>query len=208
MRRTIIVLCFAASLLAAQVASGQEAAKTAPAIPERSGYLTDQAQLLKTDRAKQLVGVLQQVNQQIGAEIYILLVHSTKPLKIVPYTHQVAKAWGLNFDSQDKWLLILVAADDGGINIADSQATRAVLPDKELGLIIEKQLKPAFNAGNFAAGLAAGVKTIYQRLAFTPTVKEEPIPQTPKRAIHTELLLLGLIGLLAVVLYFLVVRSR
>ena len=146
MRRTLIVLCFAVGLLAAQVALGQEAAKTAPAIPERSGYLTDQAQAIKADQAKQLEALLQQVKQQIGAEIYILLVHSTAPEKIVPYTHRVTKAWGLKLDSQDKWLLIVVAVDDGGINIADSQGTRTILPDQDLGLIMEKRIKPAFNA--------------------------------------------------------------
>lgn len=211
MRKTMILLLLTIGLLGIQSALAQESSTPAqpPAIPERSGYLNDQAGVLKPNEVQQLEASLGQVQQQIGTAIYILTVNSTRPTDIVSYTHQVADAWGLNPDSTtDRWVFILVAVKDGTINIADSQAVSTILPDAALRLILEQKMKPAFDAGKFALGLAAGVQEIVHQLVLAvPKGYGTSSAGDPERY-RAELLLLALVGVLAVAFYFLVIRRH
>lgn len=199
----MILLFLATGLLYTQTALAQ--GTPAPAIPERAGYLTDQTGLLKPSEVQRLEASLQQVQRQTGAAIYILLVGSAQPTDIVVYTHQVADAWGLKVDaSKDKWVFIVVAVKDGGINIADSQAIRTTLLDAELRLILDQQMKPAFEAGKLADGLMAGVEAMAQHMS--KAAPETPQAPSAQGALYSELLLFALVAVLAVGLYFLVVR--
>jgi uncharacterized protein len=205
----MILLLLTVGLFCLQSALAQESSTPAPPIPKRSGQLNDQAKVLNLSEAQVLEAYLQQIRQQTGVEIYILTVIATKPTDIVTYSHQVADAWGLKADAPtDKWIFIVVAVNDGGINIADSPAVRAIMPDTELDLIMERQMKPAFNAGRFARGLGTAVQQINQQLVLA-VPKDLGTSNSNEAARRSELLLFALVGVLVVGLYyFFVIRHH
>src|SRR5690625_2575305 len=112
------VLLFAVALLfggypaqAAQVAQTAQAAQNDRlSVPELSDWVVDEAQLLSASQQKALAEMLQQFQEQKGAQIFILTVPTLEGEDIESFTLRVFEAWGGGRQSIDDGVLIVVAA--------------------------------------------------------------------------------------------------
>lgn len=154
------------------------------AIPPLTARVTDLAGLLSAAERQRLEDKLARFEQEKGSQIAILIVPSTQPETIEQYGIRVAEAWRLGRKGVDDGVLLLVARDDRALRIEVGYGLEGVIPDAVAKRIIEEIIVPRFRAGDYAAGLDAGIAAIMGRIAGEPlpppaTAGEGPHPLLP-----------------------------
>ena len=163
-------------------------------VPKLSGQVIDQTGTLKPAEAEALTQQLAAIEQQRGAQIVVLMVDSTQPEDIATYAQRVADTWKVGRRDVGDGLVIVVAKRDRRINIQVAKALEGAVPDLLASRIIERQIKPAFKAGDFAGGLQAAVGQLDRALAGEALPAPEPTPkgrQSPARSTGIDLQSLG-----------------
>jgi uncharacterized protein len=89
--------------------------------------------------------------------VAVLIVATTQPEAIEQYAIRVAEAWKLGRAASDDGALLLVAKDDRELRIEVGYGLEGVLTDALSNRIIDEAIVPRFRAGEFAAGIDAGV---------------------------------------------------
>ena len=90
---------------------------------------------------------------------------------------------------QDNGLLIAVAVNDRKIHIATGYGLEGVLPDIIASRIIRNQITPAFQQGQYAQGLQAGMNEIERILNLDPEIAKQAADELKERqaqAIHEQ----------------------
>jgi uncharacterized protein len=92
-----------------------------------------------------------------GAQVAVLIVATTQPEEIEQYGIRVAAAWRLGREKSDDGALLLVAKDDRALRIEVGYGLEGALTDALSNRIIDETIIPHLRAGEFAAGIDAGV---------------------------------------------------
>ncbi len=156
---------------------GSASAALAP-IPRLTARVTDQTGTLTPDQKQALELRLQQVESTKGSQVAVLIVPTTEPEAIEQYSIRVVEAWKLGRKKVDDGVLLIVAKNDRTLRIEVGYGLEGALPDAIAKRIIEETIVPQFRAGDFAAGISAGVEQIIR------VIDGEPLPPPPAR--HTS----------------------
>ncbi|HYC54943.1 MAG TPA: TPM domain-containing protein [Candidatus Binatia bacterium] len=205
---TVAVLAAPAQhALAARVTDGEPPppAESAPAtsagIPALRGPVMDEANILDAATEASLQRLSMDVKARTGAEIAVLTVKTTRPLDEFSYGLKVVETWKLGSAERDDGLLLLVAVEDRKTRFFSGYGLEGVLPDGRLGGVLDTAVVPGFRAGNYAAGITAGMREI-ARILLTEydhgTVKK-PVAQPASRRQGGWASLLPLLILFAIV---------
>jgi len=138
------------------------------AIPPLTARVTDLAGLLSVAQRQALEDKLARFEQEKGSQIAILIVPSTQPETIEQYGIRVAEAWRLGRKGVDDGVLLLVARDDRTLRIEVGYGLEGVIPDAVAKRIIEEAIVPRFRAGDYVAGLDAGIATLMGLISGAP----------------------------------------
>ena len=79
---------------------------------------------------------------------------------IEDYTVRVARAWKVGQQKQNNGAVLFVFVQDHKMYVQVGYGLEGVLPDAICKRIIDEQIAPHFKAGDFDAGLVAGVQSI------------------------------------------------
>lgn len=167
-------------------------------VPPLSGHVIDQSQTLSPDQQQALERKLTAFEQARGTQMVVLLVASTQPEDIAAYAQRVGDTWKIGRREVGDGLLIVVAKQDRRIRIEVAKALEGAVPDLAASQIIERAIKPAFKAGDYAGGLNQGVDQLIARIQG----ENLPLPNAqPATSRHhndgfqfNDLLVFGLIG--------------
>jgi len=140
-------------------------------VPPLSGRVIDQTGTLDASQRAALDGKLAAFEQAQGTQMVVLMVPSTQPEDIAAYAFRVADQWKIGRREVGDGLLIVVAKNDRRIRIEVAKALEGAVPDLAARLIIDRQIGPAFRAGDYAGGLSAGIDALMAR------IKGEGLPQ-------------------------------
>ena len=140
-------------------------------VPPLSGRVIDQTGTLDATQRAALETKLAAFEQAQGTQMVVLMVPSTQPEDIAAYAFRVADQWKIGRREVGDGLLIVVAKNDRRIRIEVAKALEGAVPDLAARLIIDRTISPAFRAGNFAAGLDAGIDALMAR------IKGEGLPE-------------------------------
>lgn len=168
MRLLLARLLLAASLLAALASAWAQDVLPVPALTAR---VIDQTGTLDGTQRAALEAKLAAFEQSAGTQIVVLMVPTTAPEDIAAYAQRVADSWKIGRRDVGDGLLIVVAKNDRRIRIEVAKALEGAVPDLAARLIIDRTISPAFRAGNFAAGLDAGIDALMAR------IKGEGLPE-------------------------------
>ncbi len=112
---------------------------------------------------QQLDALLQKVYEETGAEMAVVTVDDTidepKAFATGLFNH-----WGLGDARANNGLLVLLVLDRRRLEMETGYGLESVLPDGWLGSMQAQQMLPHFKAGDFGAGLTAGVEATAERL--------------------------------------------
>jgi uncharacterized protein len=142
------------------------------AIPPLQARVTDQTNFLDAATRQALEAKLAAFEQAKGSQIVVLIVPTTEPEAIEQYSIRVVDAWKLGRKDVDDGVLLLFAMQDRAMRIEVGRGLEGAIPDAIAKRVIAEVITPHFQAGNFAAGIDAGVS------ALIKLVDGEPLPES------------------------------
>ena len=151
-------------LCAALIALGAAAQSLLP-LPAAKARVTDLSATLSEDQRARIESRLAAFEAASGTQIAVLLVPTVQPEDIVSYTQRLGDAWKLGRREVGDGVLFVVAVNDRAVRIATSKALEGALPDLAARRIIDQAVVPAFQRGDFAEGILAGVEQIISRVS-------------------------------------------
>lgn len=158
-------LRFAAALL--WIVGVSSAVELAP-VPPPAARVVDVSGTLSPVEIATLEARLVDIEARKGAQIAVLLVPTTQPEAIEQYALRVAEAWKPGREKEDDGLVFLVAVQDRAVRFETGYGLEGVLPDALANRILDDLVIPHFRAGNYAAGLDAGLTAVEQVLDGSP----------------------------------------
>ena len=148
MRRLLLGLGFSLiSFIAAYAAS----------FPTPTGYITDTTHTLKPSTITALTAELQSYEQQTGTELAVAMVSTTDSQPIAEYATALGNAWKIGKKGVDNGTLLVIAKDDHQLFLATGSQTEGALTDLTAKSIIDEVIVPRFKAGDYDAGITAGI---------------------------------------------------
>lgn len=166
------------------------------ALPALTGHVVDTAGLLQPPQAEALANRLRQFEQQHGSQIVVLIVPTVQPESIEQYSMRVFDAWKIGRKQANDGVLLLVAVRDRKLRIDTGYGLEGAIPDALAKRIVADVIAPRFKAGDYYAGLQAGVEQIL-RLAEG---EQLPAAALPGKKVQGgdgqfgELLVLGIVA--------------
>ena len=141
--------------------AGAFAAEVIPPKPTR--YFNDYASVVSPATADKLNRELENFERTDSSQIVVAIYPKMQSdSSVADYTVRVAQAWGVGQKGKDNGAVLFVFVQDHQIFLEVGYGLEAVIPDATAKMIIEQEIKPRFRAGNFDAGLTAGVNAILQ----------------------------------------------
>jgi uncharacterized protein len=177
-------------------------------VPALAAHVTDEAGMLDAAQRGRLEAVLADYQAKTGSQIAVLLVKSTEPEAIEQYSIRVTDAWKLGRKGVDDGVLLVVARDNPNslrrLRIEAGRGVQGVLTDAQSKRILQDVVAPYFRQNHYYEGLVAGVG------AIATLLNQEKFPAAPQRQQQDQAddgAGLGLFGIVAIVIGFLILRS-
>jgi uncharacterized protein len=140
------------------------------AVPPLKARVTDLTGTLSATQSADLEQRLAAIEARKGSQVAVLMLPSTQPETIEQYAVRVEEAWKLGRKGVDDGVLLIVAKDDRKLRIEVGYGLEGPLPDASAKRIIDEDITPHFRAGDFYAGISAGVDRIIR------VIDGEPLP--------------------------------
>ena len=165
-----ILLALAGTGGASQPGGNTQAA--ALALPALTGRVVDQANLLSPDDEQRLAAASAALERDLGPQFVIATVPSLQGRSIEDYSVQLANSWGIGSAAHNDGVLLLVAPAERKVRIEVGYGLERRVTDPFAARVIREQIIPRFQAGDYAAGIAAGSAAIIARLRSPMTERQ------------------------------------
>ena len=152
------------------------------AVPPLQGHLTDLTKTLSAEQAQAIEHSLSTFENRKGTQIAILILPSTGPEPIEPFSIRVAEKWKIGRKRQDDGVILVIAKADRAARIEVGYGLEGVLTDLQSQRIISDSILPHFKKDDFYGGITAGIAGIIQRLDGEPILGSESAKSTPSVA--------------------------
>jgi uncharacterized protein len=139
-------------------------------VPPLTAHVVDTTGTLSTDAVARLEQKLAAFEERKGSQIAVLLVRTTAPEAIEPYTLRVAEEWGIGRAQVDDGVVLVAAIDDRRMRFEVGYGLEGAVPDALARRIIAEVIAPRFYEGDYAGGLEAGLD------ALIGVIDGEPLP--------------------------------
>ena len=140
--------------------------------------VTDTTGTLNAGQRQILEGKLGAFETARGTQIAIVMVGSTQPEPIADFAQRIGEAWKIGRAEVGDGLLIVVAKDDRRVWIAVAKSLEGAVPDLAAARVIREQITPRFKQGDFAGGLAAGLKSLFMLIQGEGLPAPESAPRS------------------------------
>jgi uncharacterized protein len=170
----LVGLALLAGLLGARPAQAQDVLP----VPALSGRVIDQTATLGEAQRAALAAKLEAFEREAGTQIVVLLVPTTQPEDDFSYANRVANTWKIGRKDVGDGLLLIVVKNDRRVRIEVAKSLEGAIPDLAARQIIDRQITPAFRAGNFDGGINAAVDALMARVRGENL--PAPVPSRPE----------------------------
>jgi uncharacterized protein len=169
-------------------------------VPPLARIVDQPGVLTATDRSA-LEDRLARFESDNGAQVAIVIVGSTGLEPIEDFANRVGSAWKIGRRGVGDGLLLVIATQDRHARIEVARALEGAIPDAIAKRVVQQRMGPYFKAGNYAAGLNAGLDDLLPRIEqerLRAPLGTAPSPRSQIAPTHLHLLLPLLIGGVAV----------
>ncbi|WP_374574288.1 YgcG family protein [Phenylobacterium sp.] len=173
-RRRAWLVPILALAVAAVTAAG---ALAAPKFPPLTGRVVDDAKILSPATEERLTGELKALEDKTGHQMVVVTVPDLQGYPIEDYGYQLGRTWGIGDKDRDDGVLFLVAPSERKVRIEVGYGLEPVLTDALSSLILQRQVIPAFKAGDMEGGVVAGTEAVIAQLG---------LPEDQARAIAAQ----------------------
>lgn len=156
MRKALAFFVFAGAL----ILSGPVYAYRSPGTP--AGYVNDFAHVMSTEVAQNLETKLKTYAANTSGEIAVVTVPDLGGDYIENFAVKLFEEWKIGSSKRDNGVLLLVARDDHKLRIEVGYGLEGALPDSLAQQIIDKELTPKLQSGDFDGAITAGTEAIIE----------------------------------------------
>lgn len=137
--------------------------------PKLTGRVVDQADLLDPAQEAALTAKLEGLETRTNRQLVVATLDSLEGYEISDYGYRLGRHWALGQDGKgesekDNGAILIVAPNERKMRIEVGYGLEPVLTDGLSSSIIRNDITPAFKAGDFPAGINAGVDRIVTQL--------------------------------------------
>jgi uncharacterized protein len=148
-------------LLACVVLGHRAAAETLPPVPTR--YFNDYANVISPATVTQLNTELENLEKDSSNQILVAIYPKMDTASsIEDYCHRIFATWHVGQKGKDNGAVLFIFIQNHQMRIETNRGLEGALPDATCEDIIEDEIAPHFKAGNYDAGVAAGVAAMIQ----------------------------------------------
>jgi uncharacterized protein len=161
-------------LLVAVAIGGAASPAAALDVPPLTGRIVDAAHLLPADLAVSLSAELAAHEARTGNQVALLTLPSLQGEPLEEFSHRVATTWKLGQKGTDNGVLVLVVPGDRKVRIEVGYGLEGTLTDAKSSRIIREEMAPRFRDGDFAGGIAAGLRAVLGTIegTYTPPARK------------------------------------
>jgi len=169
-------------------------------LPELTGRVVDQAEMLEPQSEAQLTAMLASHEQATGEQVVVVTVPDLQGRSIEEFGVDLGRTWGIGEADADTGALLIIARDDRRIRIEVGYGLEGRLTDAQSSAIINSIITPAFRQNEFERGILEGAAAMVQVLGGDPlrVAEAQPVGEGDKPPIGIFILLffivMGLIG--------------
>jgi len=131
-----------------------------PTFPALTGRIVDEAGLLSPEQRAAIEAQLTELEQKSTDQLAVVTLNSLQGYPIEDFGYQLGRKWGIGQKGKDNGVLLIVAPNERKVRIEVGRGLEPQLTDAMSKLIIENAIIPQFRRGDYAAGIAAGVRDI------------------------------------------------
>ena len=136
------------------------------------GWVTDLAEVLSDSTETQLNQMISQLEAKNGAEMAVVTVPETSPAASTKeFATELFNYWGIGKKEQDNGVLFLISVGERRVEIETGYGVEAILPDAQVGRIIDTKIIPRFKQGDFDGGTLAGTQALV--VILEPSLSEK-----------------------------------
>jgi len=139
--------------------------QTGPTLPNLTGRVVDQADLLPPATEQRLTTLLQRLEQKSRHQFVIVTVTSLKGETIETFGVRLGRIWAIGRKNIDDGVLLIVAPNEHKVRIEVGYGLEKMLSDPECARIIANKIVPRFQAGDMAGGIEQGAQAIVANLS-------------------------------------------
>ena len=165
--------------------------------PSPTGYVNDYAHLLNAQTKNDLESVLSGYESQTSNQIVVAVFDSLEGESLEDFSIRLATQWKVGQKDRNNGVILLVFIKDRQLRIEVGYGLEGALPDTVASTIIRNEIIPHFKAGNYEAGIIAGISAIQKAIAGEFSAESSPIAYR-HRSTFPKLVLLVLFSLLLV----------
>ena len=129
-----------------------------PAIPQLTGPVIDELQLLSPSEKQNLESYIRA--QQNIAQLEVWITRSLGGNDIAPVAYAAVQKWKLGTEKRDNGILLLVAPNEKRMRIEVGRGLEGNVPDILAGRIVDQILRPAFRQNHFYEGIRLALEKI------------------------------------------------
>jgi uncharacterized membrane protein YgcG len=175
----MILLALVLSLLTFTKALGQSSER----VPPMQGRVTDLAFALAKSDDDALASLLKEFELETHHQIAVLIVPALNGESLESFSLRVANAWGVGLKGWNDGILVTVAVREQGVRIEIGEGMERYISNSMAEDIIDKDMIPAFQRGDVAGALHAGL--LHLMLEARPYKIPDP-HHLPTHAPHSE----------------------
>jgi uncharacterized protein len=136
------------------------AALAALHLPELTGRVVDQANIIPAPTRSALETKLADLESKSGIQLVVATIASLEDSDVETYANQLFRAWKLGEKQKNNGVLLLVAPNEHRVRIEVGYGLEGTLTDALSKIIIANAIAPRFKAGDFDGGVSRGVDDI------------------------------------------------
>ena len=139
-------------------------AALAAELPALTGRVVDNANIIDPAAEAALTQKLADFETKGSDQIVVATIPSLDGEEIEPYANRLFRFWKLGQAKENNGVLLLVAPNERRVRIEVGYGLEKTLSDPRARAIIDRDILPAFRAGNLPGGIIAGAAGITQTL--------------------------------------------
>jgi uncharacterized protein len=145
----------------------------AQTFPPLTGRVVDTANIIPDGDEAALTAKLANLEAQSGRQLVVATIPTLddgagRTYAIEDYGYRLGRTWGIGEKGVNNGAILLVVPNDRKLRIEVGYGLEPILTDALSSVIISTQITPQFKAGNFPAGINAGVDAIAAQLLLPP----------------------------------------
>ncbi|PIT93782.1 hypothetical protein COU00_02535, partial [Candidatus Falkowbacteria bacterium CG10_big_fil_rev_8_21_14_0_10_43_11] len=140
-----------------------------------SGFVNDFAGVIDSATKQSLEQKLVAFEKETSNEISVVTVKNLDGDYIENFAEKLFKEWKIGKEKEDNGVLILAAIEDRKMRLEVGYGLEGALTDAQSNWIINNEMKPAFQAGNYGEGINLAVDKIISatRGEYIPSEKKQ-----------------------------------